>query len=300
MSKKILLTGASGFTGRHFINLANELGYECIALCHQETSHINGCSTCIIADLTDKAKLKAKIGEIKPDYVVHLAAISFVEHGDSAEIYKTNLQGTINLLDVLIELNIKVKKVLIASSGNVYGNSTELPISESTCLSPVNDYAVSKVSMELAAKLRSDKLPIIIVRPFNYTGVGQAKHFLIPKIVNAFKNKKEDIELGNLDVSRDFSDVRDVVNAYMCLLKSTTKTGVFNISSGKSISLLDIIELLNNLSGYNIKVTVNPDFVRNNEIKELFGSNKQLVQEIGDFQNYSLIDTLSWMMESET
>lgn len=298
MGKIILITGASGFTGRHFITLANSLGFECVALNHKASDSVVGCTKVIVADLSDKAQLKEKLVDVNPDYVVHLAAVSFVAHGDVGNIYNTNTVGTINLLDCLIELGISLKKVLIASSGNVYGNNEDLPINECMAPTPVNDYAISKYSMELAAELRFEKLPLVIVRPFNYTGVGQAEHFLIPKIVNAFKANQQTIELGNLDVARDFSDVRDVVNSYVKLLKSPTCSERFNICTGKSTSLLSVISMLNKLAGYKIIVNVNPNFVRDNEIKELYGTNKKLTSTVGQYISYDFEDTLKWMFES--
>jgi nucleoside-diphosphate-sugar epimerase len=298
MGNKILLTGASGFTGRHFIKQANRLGYECVALCHNATDHVDGCTNVIVADLTNKAILKEKLLKVKPDYVVHLAAISFVAHGNVADIYNTNLIGTANLLDCLIELNLSLKKVLIASSGNVYGNNIDLPINEGMLPTPINDYGVSKYSMELAVKLRFEKLPIIMIRPFNYTGVGQADHFLIPKIISSFKRKDKHIELGNLDVSRDFSDVRDVVNAYIKLLESDACSDVYNVCTGKSISLLSIISMLNELAGYTIDVKINPGFVRDNEIKELYGDNNKLLRAIGNYIEHNFNETLMWMYEN--
>lgn len=104
MNKKILITGASGFTGAHFIQLANKLGYQCIALCHKNSDVVSGCAAVVIANLANKAELKIQIGKVRPDYVWHLATISFVGHGEVAEIYRTNVIGTINLLDSLIEL----------------------------------------------------------------------------------------------------------------------------------------------------------------------------------------------------
>ncbi|MCJ8274965.1 MAG: GDP-mannose 4,6-dehydratase, partial [Psychrosphaera sp.] len=279
MNKTILLTGAAGFTGRHFIDLAVRSGYRCVALYHKEqhkaafnTQSVEG----IVADLTDKAQLKAQIGEVAPDMVVHLAAVSFVAHDDVSDIYRTNLLGTINLLDSLIELDLGLDKVLLASSGNVYGNTTQLPIHEGLAAVPANDYGVSKYAMEMAAQIRADRLPIIITRPFNYTGIGQAEHFVVPKIVAAYQRGERSIELGNLDVARDFSDVRDVVGAYLKLLQSDVKTGLFNLCSNKATSLLEIIEQLNALAGYQMQINVNPAFVRDNEIKTLYGDNQKL------------------------
>jgi nucleoside-diphosphate-sugar epimerase len=298
MKKKILLTGASGFTGRHFIELANELDYECVALCHKATDSVEGCTKIVVANLTNKALLLDTLSKVKPDYVVHLAAISFVEHGNIADIYQTNLIGTLNLLDSLIELDFPINKVLIASSGNVYGNNIQLPIREETLPKPVNDYGVSKYAMEVGISLRAEKLPIIVVRPFNYTGQGQENHFLIPKIVSAFKAKASVLELGNLDVARDFSDVRDVVNAYMKLLQSDTQMDTVNVCTGFATPLSSIIAILNKMAGYEIDIKVNPDFIRENEIKELYGDNSKLVKAIGEYRNHSLNDTLEWMYKN--
>ena len=111
--------------------------------------------------------------------------------------------------------------------------------------------------MECLAKNYFSKLPIIITRPFNYTGVGQADHFLIPKIVNHYKNKKNSIELGNLDVKREFNDIRFVCEAYKKLLESEARSEVVNIASENPIALMDIIDIMNKISGYKIEVKVN-------------------------------------------
>ena len=105
--------------------------------------------------------------------------------------------------------------------------------------------------MELATRLYED-LPIVLSRPFNYTGRGQSPNFLLPKIINAFKDSKRAIELGNLDVSRDFSDVRDVVAAYLRLRETDIPAPAYNICSGTATSLLSVIETLNELAGYDI------------------------------------------------
>ena len=121
------------------------------------------------------------------------------------------------------------------------------------------------------AKLWFAKLPIIITRPFNYTGIGQAGNFLIPKIVNHFRENKKQIELGNINVSRDFSDVRDIAKSYVDLLESDVCSEVFNLCSGNVHSLSSIITKMEKIAGYSIDVQVNPDFVRENEIKILGG-----------------------------
>ncbi|MDA9987457.1 GDP-mannose 4,6-dehydratase [Luminiphilus sp.] len=296
----LLITGAAGFTGRHLVAAANQKGCRCIAVAQHEGQTVPGAHDTVIADLLDPESLEKAIVTAKPDYVVHLAAISFVAHGSAAEIYQVNQLGTLNLLDAIRKSAPGVTKVMIASSANIYGNTTELPITESVPPAPVNHYGMSKVTMEMATQLYTD-LPIVLTRPFNYTGCGQSPNFLIPKIVTAYKAGKQEIELGNLDVSRDFSDVRDVVAAYLRLLETENTALTYNICSGTATSLLSVIETLNHLAGYQIQVCVNPDLVRGNEIKMLYGSPALLEGAVGTYRKYTLTDTLAWMLtEQET
>ena len=290
----LLITGAAGFTGRHLISVANQKGYRCIAMAQNKGPKVPGAYDTLVADLLDPASLEHAIVSAKPDYIVHLAAISFVAHGSAAEIYQVNQLGTVNLLDTIRKSAPKITKVMIASSANIYGNTTKLPITESVPLAPVNHYGMSKVTMEMASQLYTD-LPIVVTRPFNYTGCGQSPNFLIPKIVNAFKAGKREIELGNLDVSRDFSDVRDVVGAYLRLLETDTTAPAYNICSGKATSLLSVIETLNELADYEMQVCVNQDFVRSDEIKRLYGSAELLESEIGSYREHTFDSTLKWM-----
>jgi nucleoside-diphosphate-sugar epimerase len=294
----LLITGAAGFTGRHLMGAANQKGFRCIAMAQHEAQQESDPYPTLIADLLDPASLEQAILKAKPDYIVHLAAISYVAHGNTAEIYQVNQLGTLNLLDAIRKSAPEIKKVLIASSANIYGNTTVLPITESVPPVPVNHYGMSKVTMELATRLYAD-LPIVLSRPFNYTGCGQSPNFLIPKIVNAFKAGKREIELGNLDVSRDFSDVRDVVAAYLRLLETDIAAPAYNICSGKPTSLLSVIDTLNDLAGYDIRVSINPDLIRRDEIKTLYGSAALLEAAIGSYRKYVLSDTLAWMLAEQ-
>ena len=153
--------------------------------------------------------------------------------------------------------------------------------------------------MEHMARLWMDKLPIVITRPFNYTGVGQSENFLLPKIVSHFQRRAEHIELGNLDVARDFSDVRTVVKAYARLLQLAPAGQTFNICSGKAHTLREIIGVVEQLAGYLIDVRVNPAFVRANEVYKLMGDPSKLQQCIGVLPEIPLRDTLAWMLASD-
>ena len=264
----VLLTGAAGFTG-HYLRKALEIhGYDVVPL------QFEGANPC---DLTDLAATESAVRDARPDAVIHLAALSFVGHEHPEEFYRVNVFGTLNLLQALAELDRPPQRVLIASSGNVYGTPDIEVLDESVCPAPVNHYANSKLAMEHMVRANwFSRLPIVITRPFNYTGPGQAKHFLIPKIVRHFRDRAAFIELGNLDVSRDFSDVDDVVAAYMALLKSNVRSEIVNICSGQGIALLDVVRIMNQLAGYEIEVRVNPEFVRENEVPRLVGSNAKM------------------------
>lgn len=276
-SKRVLITGVGGFTGRWLSMYLSEVGYTVHGLVHrgpvgrQET----------IADLADSAQLRSALNAVRPDFIVHLAAITFVPHGDIAEMYRTNLIGTLNLLDAALAIGLQPRKILLAGSANVYGNPPVEVIDETVCPAPVNHYAASKLTMEHMARTYCDRLPIIITRPFNYTGPGQAGHFLIPKIVNHYRERRTAIELGNLDVIRDFSDVRFVTHVYRLLLESEIQGETVNVCSGQGVALGEIIEQMNRIAGYAISVRVNPDFVRTNEVRRLIGSPHRLFALIG-------------------
>lgn len=290
--KRVLITGASGFTGRYLTQQLTDAGCEILTL----GSHASlGVSTSI--DLLDRKSLREALQGLQPELVVHLAAISFVAHGDVDEIYRVNVVGTRNLLEVLADLPEGPSHVLLASSANVYGNVGGV-LAEGSPLSPQNDYAVSKMAMEAMASLWTSRLPLTIVRPFNYTGVGQSERFLIPKIVSHFRGRAPVIELGNIDVSRDFYDVRCVASIYAQLLSMPASGEVYNVCSGAEWSLQQVLDALREMSGHEIEVRINPDFVRNNEVKSLRGSNRKVEAVLGGLPEFDFVSTLRWMYEA--
>lgn len=292
--KNVFITGIDGFTGQHLRARFEAAGYRVTGLSSEGTSR----GPVYQGDLLDRDRIREIVSAEQPDYVVHLAAISFVAHGDAQAIYDTNIVGSRNLLEALAGIETPPKKVVLASSANIYGRAEDDPITEATPPAPANDYAVSKLAMEHMANLWMERLPIVIARPFNYTGPGQAAHFLIPKIVNHFRDRAKRIELGNLDVARDFSDIRFVCEAYCRLLTAGQPGEVYNICSGKGTRLDEIIEQLREITGHSLEVHVNPEFVRSNEIKWLRGSNQKLLKAVGTIPAPTLRDTLEWMVEA--
>jgi nucleoside-diphosphate-sugar epimerase len=162
---------------------------------------------------------------------------------------------------------------------------------------PANDYGITKLSCELLGRLYSDRLPIITVRPFNYTGRGQSEQFIIPKIVKHAKVRSDTIELGNIDVARDFSDVRAVVDSYARLLDAPEAIGgLFNVCSGEARTLGEVLDLAVELTGHRMEVKVNPAFVRPDEVRMLCGSRAKLESVIGEVAMPSLKETVAWML----
>jgi nucleoside-diphosphate-sugar epimerase len=297
-ARRVLVTGLTGFTGRYLQPLLIEAGDEVHGLVHRaDEAKAGQGATLHVADLSDRDRLATIVAEVRPTHVVHLAAIAFVA-GDVRAMYETNLLGSRNLLEALAAAPERPSLVLMASSANVYGNAHEGVLDESLPPAPANDYGVSKLAMEALARTYADRLPVTLVRPFNYTGRGQAENFLIPKIVAHARARAPRIELGNLDVARDFSDVRTVVDAYARMLgRPDLAGGTFNVCSGRAVTLQQVVDQVAAISGHHMEVTVNPAFVRANEVRSLSGSAARLEAAIGPLRAIPLADTLRWMLE---
>ncbi len=173
--ERVLVTGSEGFTGRYVAAALRDRKYQVYGLDFLERPND---PYYFQVDLTNPAAVLAVIDRIHPEFVVHLAAVAFVGNSDVKAMYLVNVVGTRNLLSALEQCGAGLSGIVLASSGNIYGKAyPEVPIREDFAPNPVNDYAISKLAMEHTAKLWYDKLPIVIARPFNYTGVGKAISF---------------------------------------------------------------------------------------------------------------------------
>ena len=295
MTQRVLVTGSEGFTGRYVCDEFTNAGWEVWGAGLQpkpdNPRYLN-------INLLQPETL-GLIGErAQPHVVVHLAASAFVAEADPNIFYAVNLLGTRHLLEALSTATTPPLCTILASSANVYGNSNLEVLEESAATHPANDYAVSKLAMEYLAKTYMARLGIVITRPFNYTGMGQEHRYLIPKIVSHFKKQARYIELGNTEVARDFSDVRDIAKAYRSLAETQPYGETFNLCRGEATTLETFIGMASEISGHDIEVKINPDFVRENEIKILRGSRKKLDGVIGHEQRYKIRETLEWMLEN--
>lgn len=288
-SPTILITGAKGFTGLYLQDAAQKAGLKVASL----TSNLN-----------DMDSLEKEVLTAKPDYVAHLAGISFVASKDHEAFYRVHALGTSNLLQALTKLEKAPKKILLASSATVYGNSNNHLSVEDQTLSPIDHYATSKVAMEEMAKTFFNRLPILIARPFNYTGVGQKGNFLIPKLVDHFAKRKPFIELGNLNIEREFNDVNMICDAYLKLLEFGSANEIYNVCSGQARSLQFVMDTLKKITGHDIEIRVNPDFVRASEVHRMVGNpeklNRLLASNGISMQIPRLEDTFKSMLSAAT
>lgn len=294
MAGPALITGIEGFTGRYVAQELAARGYEVIGLARAAAPGFNG----LVCDLGDRDSLRATLEQLRPSVVVHLAGISNVTHGDVGEIYRSNIVATRNLFEALARNADALDVVLLPSSAHVYGPANDGVLTEQSPFAPHNDYAVSKVGMEYMARLWIDRLPLVVTRPFNYTGVGQSASFLVPKIVDHFRRRADSITLGNLDVSRDFTDVRDLATCYGRLIEAAPTGRTINVCSDRTYSLREILDLCAEITGHRMEIASDPQLMRPGEVQCLRGSNVGLLDVIGHYEFRPLRDTLAWMLAS--
>lgn len=267
----------------------------------RSNSYVNGQeSNSYKCDILDKDKLKQIMFFFKPDWVFHLAGPAFIPSSlkNPQKTYDTIFQGTLNILEVMRELDIH-SRILFVSSADVYGANDKGIIKETEPYDPVNPYSSAKACSELLCKQfsRTYEMDIVIARPFNHTGPGQAKDFVCSNFayqiaaMNDIQEKK--IYTGNIDVKRDFLDVRDVVEAYLKLIDQGLNGEAYNVCSGKETSIRKIIELLfhhANLEKY--EIIVDPKKVRQNDIPLRIGDNKKILEGVGWLPQYPIQQTM--------
>ena len=289
MNSKVLITGADGFTGFYLSAHLERCGYQVFKTSAQRKDDFLYCDIC------DKDSVKDVLSYAKPNFVIHLAAISFAP-SDPSLIYKVNVEGSRNLLGCLQGSDIRPERIILASSASVYGEQKTETLSENLQPNPISPYAKSKFEME---KMTSNyDLDVIITRPFNYTGVRQPNNFLIPKIVSHFKDEKLTIELGNLTPKREYNSVLDVVKIYERLLGIKSDYKIFNIGSGAGYSVGDIVNFMKEISNRDIKVVQNPNFMRSDEAETILSDASRLKEHNLDFCKTHIKETLKWMYEN--
>lgn len=294
---RVLVTGASGFTGKALCAALHQQGQHQVYGLSQRENRDQSWPMYAV-DLRDAQAVQDLFAKVKPDAVVHLAARSFVDDADFLGFYDHNVVATTRLLDAARDH--QVQRVIVASSANVYGvPKSAAALTESAALAPVNHYGASKLAAEHIARTYNDDFALTITRPFNYTGIGQGAHFLVPKLVAHFAHRKEVIDLGNLDVARDYTALDDVVCAYVALLNADLNVvadKTVNICSNEIYELGELLNLLTEISGHSITVRSQPHFVRRHDIAVLRGDYSELHALTGWKPTQSIENLLATML----
>ena len=295
---RYLITGFSGFVGRHFLlyieslrQRATVLGIdrEIVGYEPQKFQYID--CTFKQADLLNSIEWESLIESFRPDYILHLASFSSVAYSWKNPIasFSNNTNVFLNLLEKIRAFNPECR-ILSVGSSEEYGSCTpdQLPLTEVTTLNPVSPYAVARVSQELLSKVYVNGFGcnIVMTRSFNHIGPGQLNTFVIASFASqllAIKNKLAEpiLVTGDVSIVRDFVDVRDVVRAYDDLLKHGRSGEIYNICSGKGVSLDHVIDEMVAILGIQITKKTDRNLIRPNDNKAIVGSFKKIHAEIG-------------------
>jgi GDP-4-dehydro-6-deoxy-D-mannose reductase len=310
VSRRVLITGASGFAGGHLAAACAAAGDEVVALSRSGggaagDSGAPAARHTVVADLLDADATGAAVAAAAPDVVYQLAALAHVGRSwsDPGSTLAQNQAIGLNLLEA-VRVEAPEAVVVAVSSGEVYGPPASLPVDESAPLRPQNPYAVSKAAGDLLAGFYADAHGLRVVRPraFNHAGPGQPPLYALAsftrQVAAGLEAGDDPIRLvtGNPDVRRDFTDVRDVVRAYR-LLAEAGEQGVFNVCSGRSSSPREVIAALARAAGVDIDHVTDPALVRAHEVMEVRGSAEKLRAATGWEPEIALETTLADTVE---
>lgn len=284
--KNVLITGAGGFAGSHLLELILESGlYKPYVTTYENSDFLTKLlptEQIFQGDLTDYQFTEKLIIQSKPDYIFHLAALSIVENSvEKAQLVLTsNLVLQYNLLEA-VKNHAPHARFIAVCSANEYGKveDSEVPISEDAPLRPLNPYAVSKISQEyLSLQYHySYGLDVVILRPFNHTGERQIDSFVIPSLAKQIAQielgRQDSLTIGNLEAVRDFTDVKDMVKAYLLAAEKGVAGEVYNIGSGTGYTVQEILDMLIKLSSKEINIVQDDAKMRPSDVPTLIADN---------------------------
>jgi GDP-4-dehydro-6-deoxy-D-mannose reductase len=302
--KSILITGSGGFVGQHLIRLLKK-DYFIIGLDRQTPKETFENLTHYEVDITKQDQIDQIISKHKPEVIFHLAAIAQSWIKDSNLLYNVNFLGTLNIFQSVLGVADYHPKIIYVSSAEVYGKTSNPEnITEQELLNPINLYAVTKLASDRLAYQysQSQKLNTVILRPFNHTGPGQTLGFFVTdmasQIAKLEKEASGELLTGNLDAIRDFTDVRDIVNAYKLIIEKDFAPGeVFNICSGKGYKMADILNMLLSKAKRSINSKTDPDRLRPSDIPVFIGDHSKLTQQTGWQPEIPLEQTFEEVLE---
>ena len=300
-ARRVLITGATGFVGGYLIAHLREAhpAWQITGTTRHEPNADAGLVCC---DLREVSALTALVAQVQPEMVVHLAGQSNVpaSFADPEGTLANNILGALHLLDACRTHEPKAR-LLIVSSNEVYGPAPPeaQPLREDRPLRPVNPYAVSKAAQEMLALqyAHSYGLDVVVARPFNHIGPGQTDRFVVSafarQVVEVERGERQSVAVGNLDVARDFTDVRDVVRAYVLLLEHGARGGIYNIGRGMAVQIAGVLDTLCRLARVHVTVERDPTRMRPSDAPVMMGDTARLRQATGWEPQISLTQSLS-------
>jgi GDP-4-dehydro-6-deoxy-D-mannose reductase len=303
---RVLVTGCWGFVGRHMVAHLVEEGHEVWGVDKKATVETFPGREYLPCDLTDPRSIGRLIEEAQPEGIVHLAAQASAGRSfeEPLRTFTANLMPTLHILETLRQRSLRTR-VLVVGSAEEYGPvpPDALPVREGRTPDPQSPYAMSKHFQTQAALLyaRLYRAEVVATRSFNHTGPGQKEIFVLPnfarQVVQIRRGEREPVlRVGNLEVRRDFLDVRDVVRAYLLLLEKGRVGEVYNVCSGRSYRLRDLVALLCERAGVDVRIEVDPSRLRPVDTEELRGDPSKLVEHTGWEPRYSIEDTIDSLL----
>jgi GDP-4-dehydro-6-deoxy-D-mannose reductase len=304
---RFLITGIGGFAGRHLAASLLARGHEVHGTLHRPRATLAGlpleAANLHVTDVTDAQAVDGLVASVLPDGVFHLAGLSFppASHADPTAVLQTNVLGALHVF-AAVRRHRPACRILSVGSADAYGlvDPASIPITESCPFRPLSPYGASKAAMDLVAFqwARGYGLDIVRVRPFNHTGPGQGGYFVCPDFARQVVAIERGlstpvVEVGNLDVVRDFSDVRDVVEAYVALWERGESGEAYNVASGVGRSVREVLGLFLELAGVRAEVRTTPERARATDVPTVFGSAEKLRARTGWSPRYEWRRTLS-------
>lgn len=286
MAGPILVTGAQGFVGGHLL------------------AQLGGRGLPVDVDVTDARAVARAIAASTPAGIVHLAAVSSVGASweDPGEAWRVNTVGTVNVLEA-VRMEAPDARVLVPSTGEVYGRAEQVPTPEDAPVAPVSPYAASKAAAELAAdQARRAGVDVVVARAFQHEGSGRDERFAIgswsAQIARAEEAGGGTVRAGDLSARRDITDVRDVCRAYVLLLEPSVPAGTYNVASGRAVEMREALELLVGLAQCPLEIEADPERMRPSELPVICGDASRLRAATGWAPRIPLEQTLADMLEA--
>lgn len=305
--KKIIITGVNGFVAKYFIEYLkqNNIDFDILGLDIASESDLDIKYKKV--DLTNKSEVYELLNEYKPDYILHLASISSVSQSwqKPVESFVNNTNIFLNLIESVRELGLN-SRILSVGSSEEYGNypAEAMPLKEEYELRPDNPYSIARVSQEMLSKLYAKHygINIVITRSFNHIGPRQKDIFVVSSFVKQLVEMSQNqtgktLKVGNIEIVRDFLDVRDVVDAYYKIL-TIGKTGeIYNVCSSNGVKLKELIKIITQILKIDIQIEVDSSKIRPSDSNIIIGDNSKIKKELNWQPRYSLEQTLKDMIE---